>query len=313
MRKMVFCVIQIVRTVIKEFGPICWEKCPAEYKDLGAVCAKDSYGRGVGTPLSECPKGTEKKGVLCYESCPKDYHWLLLDCVKDCPSGFKDTGHHCLKPSYSRTGRIPDKKNCKDWDSSWRDDGISCWSDPHIYTKSFPSKCKQGYTNLGLSCAKKDIGMKKTVFQRQTCKDDEEMQVGLCYKKCKQGHKGVGPVCLGNCPSSMTDIGISCQKNNMINRSAHPKKMVCANNKEEDTLLCYDKCKETYKGVGPVCWKKCPSTMKDLAISCAKNSNGRGLGKPLECGGEFPDKIVALCYADCDKGYVADGVLCKQK
>jgi hypothetical protein len=118
-------------------------------------------------------------------------------------------------------------------------------------------------------------------------------------------------VCWGQCESGMTDIGVSCQKNGFINRSAHPKPMVCSTELEQDAGLCYDKCKDGYKGVGPVCWQRCPGSMKDAGVSCTKDSKGRGVGKPMTCGGDFPEQIGALCYANCPEDKTTEGLLCK--
>ncbi len=40
-----------------------------------AACTKDSYVRGVGTPLDTCPSGQEKQGALCYPNCPTDWQY----------------------------------------------------------------------------------------------------------------------------------------------------------------------------------------------------------------------------------------------
>ena len=36
------------------------------------------------------------------------------------------------------------------------------------------------------------------------CAENQDMDAGLCYDKCKNGYKGVGPVCWGE----LTDIGV---------------------------------------------------------------------------------------------------------
>jgi hypothetical protein len=53
--------------------------CPEGYINDGCTCrqdvsifAKDSFGRGVGTPMS-CPQGTQQLGALCYGNCPAGY------------------------------------------------------------------------------------------------------------------------------------------------------------------------------------------------------------------------------------------------
>jgi len=299
----------------------CVKDCPAGFKDTGHQCTKDTYGRSIGKPLTICSEGLEKKGALCYEKCPTGFHWFGLDCVKDCPAGFKDAGHNCTKDSYGRgVGRIPDKKPCSTWDSSWRDDGTSCWSDPHIYGKGccctiFNKKCchncKTGYKDDGCTCRKTNVGLKKTLMDRMICKDDEDLIDGLCYKKCKSGYKGSGPVCWSMCPDGMTDLGVSCQKNGLINRSSHSHPMICQSDEDNEGLLCYSKCKEGYNGVGPICWQICPTGMKDIGVSCQKNGtiDRSAQSKPLTCN---PSQVEedGVCYLPCAEGYHGHGSIC---
>ncbi len=51
---------------------ICSPNCPAGQTDIGISCAKDSYGRGAGTPLI-CEPGLEMSGLLCYPPCNNGY------------------------------------------------------------------------------------------------------------------------------------------------------------------------------------------------------------------------------------------------
>jgi hypothetical protein len=54
-------------------------RCPDGFSNDGCTCrkdvhifAKESYGRGAGSPMS-CPPGTEQIGALCYGDCPSGY------------------------------------------------------------------------------------------------------------------------------------------------------------------------------------------------------------------------------------------------
>ena len=40
----------------------------------------DSYGRGVGVPISSCPSGYDKIDLLCYLSCRSGYYAVGLFC-----------------------------------------------------------------------------------------------------------------------------------------------------------------------------------------------------------------------------------------
>lgn len=47
----------------------CYKNCPSGWVSSGIGCMIDSYGRGVGTTPSECPKGYDYDGVsICYKS-----------------------------------------------------------------------------------------------------------------------------------------------------------------------------------------------------------------------------------------------------
>jgi hypothetical protein len=117
-------------------GPVCWSltKCPSGYRDDGLYCFKpDSYGRGVGTPISISTKCSYYKGTkviksckttstcgskeecigLCYNSCRDGYYAAGCNvCSAHCPSGMTDIGVSCMKGSYGRgMGKVPDYRN----------------------------------------------------------------------------------------------------------------------------------------------------------------------------------------------------------
>ena len=67
------------------------------------VCWKDSYGRGVGKPISPCDasKGLVKSGALCYPYCRNDtqptYYGVGPVCWQHCKPGYVDEGALCRK------------------------------------------------------------------------------------------------------------------------------------------------------------------------------------------------------------------------
>jgi hypothetical protein len=72
---------------------VCWQECPQDYVNDGAFCrrpkplkiiAKDSYGRGVGSPMG-CPPDQEKDGALCYNNCQGGYNGIGPVCWQTCP------------------------------------------------------------------------------------------------------------------------------------------------------------------------------------------------------------------------------------
>ncbi len=80
-----------------------------------------------------------------------------------------------------------------------------------------------------------------------TCAAGLEESGLLCYPPCKEGYKGIGPVCYGT--DSHKEYG----------RGAGVP-LVCKPDEDEDSALCYDHCNGNYNGVGPVCWGRCPTT-----------------------------------------------------
>ena len=79
-------------------GPVCWGKCPPKTTNIGITCQKDTYGRGVGKPLSTCTSELEKSGLLCYPKCKKGYYGVGPVCWKSCESGYTDDGALCRQP-----------------------------------------------------------------------------------------------------------------------------------------------------------------------------------------------------------------------
>jgi hypothetical protein len=156
----------------KGVGPVCWQRCPSDFRDDGAYCFKPkAYGRGVGFPwkfgdrafnLSNAKKRCEKKhgegqceksGAIYYPKC---------------------------EPGYRAIG--------------------CCVCSP---------RCPPGMTDIGISCQKKSKG--RGVGKPMKCKEGEAYDAGLCYKPCKENYHGVGPVCWQDCPSTQpVNCGAGC-------------------------------------------------------------------------------------------------------
>lgn len=78
-------------------------------------------------------------------------------------------------------------------------------------------KCKPGYINDGCTCrrppkviAKKSYG--RGVGKPMICARNQEQNGALCYRKCRSGYVGVGPVCWSTCSGATKDVGAFCQK-----------------------------------------------------------------------------------------------------
>ncbi len=74
---------------------ICSPNCQLGQTDIGVSCAKKSYGRGVGKPLSTCPSDKEQDAWLCYPRCRDGYHGVGPVCWQNCPSGRTNCGVGC--------------------------------------------------------------------------------------------------------------------------------------------------------------------------------------------------------------------------
>lgn len=204
-------------------------------------CWRRSYGRGVGVPVSACPQGREKDAWLCYRTCEDigkpGWKGVGPVCWQRCPEGFRDDGAYCFKPkAYGRGVGFP-------------------W--------------KVGDKAFSLTAAKKRC-------ERKHGEGQCEKSGAIYYPKCKPGFRAIGCcVCSPRCPTGMTDIGISCQKQSKGRGVGKP--MTCKEGQAYDAGLCYTPCKEGYHGVGPVCWQDCPSTQSvDCGAGCATSKKNCG-------------------------------------
>ena len=74
---------------------VCSPDCPKGMTDIGISCAKDSYSRTAGTPLT-CKPGTEQNGALCYPPCDHKATGVGPVCWGKCPPSTKECGALCL-------------------------------------------------------------------------------------------------------------------------------------------------------------------------------------------------------------------------
>jgi len=190
-------------------------------------CWKQSYGRGVGKPM-KCKAGEAEDAGLCYTPCQPGYKGVGPVCWQSCAPGFRDDGAFCAKPKpYGRGAgyawKFGDKafslngarKRCE------RAHPQGC----EKYGQIIYPKCKEGFhaagccicspncprgqTDIGVSCAKKSYG-RGVGKPLSTCPTGQDKDALLCYRQCKSGYYGVGPVCWQRCPSGRTDCGAGC-------------------------------------------------------------------------------------------------------
>jgi hypothetical protein len=178
---------------------------------------RDSYGRGVGTPMTpDCGSGRQYDAGLCYDDCRSGYHGVGPVCWLN--GGQKSYGRG------AGTGLVAD---CRGGEL---DAGL-CYS-----------RCPSGYHGVGPVCWKGWLSRGRGVGHspHYDC-GGKQYDAGLCYDSCASGYHGVGPVCWGNQVAS-------------YGRGAGTVPQYYCGNKEQDAGLCYTPCRPGYHGVGPVCW-----------------------------------------------------------
>lgn len=143
--------------------------------------AKPSTGRLAlqGDVSNACPSGTRyidgntPRNGRCQSPCKSGYTMQGMTCVAICPKGFRDDGAYCAKgASYGRGAGFP-------WTfgDALNDDGMK-------------SRCEAAHG-------------------RGNC----EKKGAIFFPKCRDGYSAFGSnVCSPTCPSTMTDIGVSCRK-----------------------------------------------------------------------------------------------------
>jgi hypothetical protein len=86
----------------------------------------------------------------------------------------------------------------------------------------------------------------------------------------------------------------------------------CGPTAEKSGLLCYDKCRAGYSGVGPVCWENCRAGYHDDGLTCRKDawifgSNNSACPWYDICGLTF-----AKGCSTCPGGFHNDGCTCRR-
>eukprot|EP00927_Polykrikos_kofoidii_P064389 TRINITY_DN5957_c0_g4_i1.p1 TRINITY_DN5957_c0_g4~~TRINITY_DN5957_c0_g4_i1.p1 ORF type:complete len:555 (+),score=62.70 TRINITY_DN5957_c0_g4_i1:64-1665(+) len=173
-------------------------------------CWKDNYYRGIGSLPLTCARGFGKHGSLCFEQCPpgSERTWASgFSCMTKCPKGWSDEAWHCRNGEYTRGVGY----------SYWNRDACPR-ENPHgceWHGSTYYPKCKSGYEAVGccicrpmsfkckdfgdfayqtdISCGKSVRGNMFPSFG--VCAPPLERQAGMCYKPCRPGYVGVGPMC----------------------------------------------------------------------------------------------------------------------
>jgi hypothetical protein len=185
-------------------------------------CWRDTDARGVGKVPKICSPGQKRIGLLCYDQCPKGMKKFGFDCHSVCPDGMRNDGLFCRKTGYDRgVGRIKracenkfGQGNCQKQAALWYQKcrpgfkGVATMCRP----EKKPDCRKLGLKPSGiapLSCAKViKIGKPRTGI----CGPGQDKNSGLCYRRCKPGFRGVGPVCWGATPPGWVNCGAAAAK-----------------------------------------------------------------------------------------------------
>ena len=124
------------------------------------------------------------------------------------------------------------------------------------------------------------FGQEIVGFTPHTCRPGQELQSGLCYKKCRQSYKGVGPVCW----AESTNIGTG-------------------------KVVGLEPCPDGWNTSGLICYEpiRCYS-IRDCFRRGKCGCRGGNVKGRLNNGGICPgpgggkthtDKIDGLCYKKC--------------
>ena len=190
----------------------------------------------------------------------------------------------CWKETHVRGAGQPLDPNICD-NPGWEKDphGLLCYPNCNAnYTGVGPvcwQNCPTGFRDDGAYCGKPAAygrGAGYVAWEGSKCNSENpqgcEEYGWLWYPKCKPNFHAAGCcICSPDCPSNMTDIGVSCQKRN-YGRGAGGV-LGCAKGLERSGLLCYSSCPKGSDGVGPVCWEHCPANWVQCGMGCAKSTS----------------------------------------
>ena len=223
---------------------------------------KDTYGRGVGTPMI-CGPDKERKGELCYPRCRTGpngeqlYKSRALECEGICPSGSKNTGFTCLQGIHSF---IPSNRSSNPFDAGF-------------YQRADCNRSVNRNSTLGVALLKgnknaidaKVVELSKSMLgENLHPREQKRRQRGL--RKIAEApyleYKFRGTTCNEPClPGLEFRSGAAgtafCDKTRGRYSRAGKAKVPnqCPEGKKEDHALCYKLCKPGYRGQGPTCKK----------------------------------------------------------
>lgn len=216
-------------------------------------CWRDSYGRGVGRLRTQCSGGKIRIGALCYDRCPRGYRRVGVDCHQDCPSGFRDNGLTCTKRDF-RDGTVTRQPYCFNLFARPRQGNNRCYeehgrencvtrgactyqrcptpTEPGVRYESSGNQGQlcipfvdcpavgmiNGFQVTGRSCMKQPF-MASPGLSSPRCREGEDRDGLLCYRPCRRGYNGVGPVCWDRRPQGFVNCGFGAAADRATCRS----------------------------------------------------------------------------------------------
>ena len=220
---------------------------------------KDTYGRGLGTPMV-CGPNKERKGELCYPKCREGYKSSALECEKSCPPGSKNTGLTCLQPIHAF---IPGNKSSNPFEAGFYERrACNRMVDRNSFLGKEIIKQRQGEIEAKLEAEKEKMRSEgvneRTIRQRMRSQGSTRMAIQDEYLQYKFRGTTCNEPCLPNFTFRSGAAGSAfCDKpRNRYSRAGDSKVPdACPGNKVRDASLCYKPCKPGYRGNGPTCKK----------------------------------------------------------
>jgi hypothetical protein len=321
---------------LRDDGTSCWRDTLTKKSAMAnkKPCSdwEHKHGKGLRDDGTSCWRDTEAK-----KSRPSKKYSCDGPKSDEYPEGewkaaygkLRDDGTSCWSDTYAKKSSMAKKLSCTDprlgdgtnapYGGRLRDDGTSCWLD--IYAKKSSMAKKKSCKDLGYEGQLRDDGTScwldaygRGVGTFPGCASDEEKDGALCYPKCRDGYKGIGPVCWQqNCPADKPKKrGLICYEDCGLREGGNGGWF-------NGSLLECAACNGGWKSDGflgckkPGAWKPAwpwRSGRKQKGFG----SYGRGVGKPLRvCSGSKSEKDAGLCYKPCKPGFKGVGPMCHPK
>ena len=251
-------------------------------KNINASCPNEWHKSTDTMCIENCRPGYTESAGVCWKNVDETKYVNVGALIREkCKDGFTDVAGLCWNNNkrYGRgAGREPNKGPC---DSGQRDDGTSCWEDLKCETKdngyyntSWGSvNCTDGrpFSFKGYDdCYKTWISklettcsgcgcIKKNLFDRQSCNNDEERNGAFCYPKCRSGYKAEG-CCL-------------C----VPNEESYIQKTITRESYVPSSKIA-EICPSGYRNIAGICWPDCPDKSTDVGGMCTRDTFDRGGG-----------------------------------